>query len=133
MIVVVSDTCLSSFYYLVFSLCKMAIFFYIFSGSLTVIDENKYSGLACGLAFQCTKCGRKTEMCTSKKNKNVHEINVKANLAMAELEMGRQAMTTFSNIIGMPAPSSQSRWDKHSQNLSIALTSVVDDQLQLAA
>ena len=52
---------------LVFSLCKMAIFF--FSGSLTVIDENKYSRLACGLAFQCTKCGRKTEMCTSKKKK----------------------------------------------------------------
>ena len=83
-----------------------------FSGSLTVIDKNKYSGLACGLAFQCTKCGRKTEMCTSKK-KNVHEINVKANLAMAELGMGRQAMTTFCSIIGMPPPSSQSRWDKH--------------------
>ena len=93
----------------------------------------KYSGLACGLAFQSTKCGRKTEMYTSKKKKSIHEINVKTNLAMAELGMGRQTMTTFCSIIGMPPPSSQSGWDKHSQNLSIALTSVVDDQLQLAA
>ena len=105
--------------------------FFIFSGSLTGIDENKYSGLSRGLASQCTKGDRRTEMCTSKKKKNIHEVNVKANLAMAELEMSRQAMTTFCSIIGMPKPSSKVA------GTSIAkiflFTSVVDDQLQLAA
>ena len=42
-------------------------------------------------------------------------------------------MTTFCSTIGMPAPFSQSSWEKLSHYLSIAITFALDDQLQLVA
>ena len=60
-------------------------------------------------------------MSTSRKT-SYYDVNVKANLAMAELGNGREAMATFSYIIGMPPPSSQSNWDTHSKNLGESLT-----------
>lgn len=43
-------------------------------GSIAIIDERKYSGLSCQLAFQCTKCGRKTVTSTSKRCKRSQEV-----------------------------------------------------------
>jgi len=45
--------------------------------------------------FQCTVCGKMTKMTTSKQKRQCHEINLKANLAMAELGQGREAMATL--------------------------------------
>ena len=71
-------------------------------------------------------------MSTSRKT-SYYDVNVKANLAMAELGNGREAMATFSYIIGMPPPSSQSNWDTHSKNLGKSLTPVIEAQFNSAA
>ena len=102
-------------------------------GCLTVIDEGRYNGLSCQLSFECTKCGRKTSLSTSKKNKNAHEINVRASLAMAELGLGREGMATISTVMGMPLPSTQNAWDKTNKSLSNALDVVLEKQYENAA
>ena len=75
------------------------------TGAFTILDEDKYNGLCYQLAYKCTKCRKRTDMATSQRSKNSHEINVIANLAMANLGLGREAMAAISCIIGMP-PSS---------------------------
>ena len=61
-----------------------------------------------------------------------HEINVRANLAMANLGPGREAMAAILCIIGMPPPSGQSSWNKHNQNLSNVLAVSLEEQLSIA-
>ena len=72
-------------------------------------------------------------MTTSKRKKQCHEVNVKANLAMAELGQGREAMATVCSIFGMPPPSSKSSWEMHNETLSSAVSSACDIQLKTAA
>ena len=106
--------------------------FYGCAGALTILDESKYNGLACQLAFECTKCGKRTDMATSQRSKNSHKINVRENLAMANLGLDREAMAAISCIIGMPPPSGQSSWNKHTQNLSNVLAVSLEEQLSVA-
>ena len=102
-------------------------------GSVAVIDDGKYIDSLCQLSFECTKCGRKTYMATSKRiTKNSHEINLPLALAMAELGLGKEAMTTFSSVIGMRPPSVQYSWDKNNQSLSSTLDAVLEKQYENA-
>ena len=50
-------------------------------------------------------------MSTSQKRKTVMKINVHANSAMSELELGTEGMVTLCSVLGMPPPSAQSSWD----------------------
>ena len=106
--------------------------FYGCGGALTILDKGKYNSLCCQLAFECTKCGKRTDMATSQCSKNSHEINVRVNLAMVNLGLGREAMAAISCIIGMPPPSGQSSWKKHNQNLSNVLAVSLEEQLSVA-
>ena len=102
-------------------------------GSLTVTDVGSYAGLCSNLSFQCTVCGKKTEMSTSQKRKNCNEIDVRANLAMSELGLGREGMVTFCSVLGMPPPSAQNSWNMHSHNLSSVLEVVLEEEYTKSA
>ena len=72
-------------------------------------------------------------MMTSQRRRNCSEINVRANLAMSELGLGRAAMATVCSVIGMPPPTAQSGWDMHSKNISNALESILEEECSNSA
>ena len=84
------------------------------------------------LDLNAPNVAKKNMMETSKKDKNVHEVSTRANLAMAELDLGREAMATIRSVFGMPPPLATSNWKTHNENPSEVLTSNLEEQFKHA-
>lgn len=100
------------------------------------IKEKSHMGLSSTFLICCKNCNEIKSLKSSKmigEKRNVPEINRRSILAMRCIGEGLSSLSTFSAVMGLPAPVSQKAYDSINQNILKATSEISKISMQNAA